>query len=1814
MARRVIATAEVQVAADVKQAEVGLNGLTESFRNIGQIAARAAERTEAAFMSATGNIRGGYQNILRESNKLLVAMESTDAKAASMAGTFREALAAIKRLSTEDGYEEKAVQALGVYKQIVATLGAVEAGLHDSARAAEIVLRNTQEIEGEIRAAEIRAEMLGEAFRDVGQDIDLAMAGGLEGIQNDIRDTIRRLDDMGGQFRDVGIIGADALDGIQEEMNAVDAETGQVVGALLRLERQLRSVEEVGDNALEELNADARKVAESLRAAELGVESLGAAFRDVGQAIDLAMAGGIEGIQNDILETIRRLQEMGGQFRDVGIIGESALSSIREELNSSNADLGRVAGALLRLESQLRKVEDVGDGALEELNEDARKLAESLRAAEVRAEVLRRTFRDVGQAIEVAMAGGLEGVQDDIRDTIRRLEDMGGEFREVARIGASALDEIQSEMNSVDVSAEQVVGSLIRLERQLRDVEKVGDNALDELNADARAAAASLNAMAVAGDRADRSIDSIGGVTRRVSGDVRGLIGLLGAAGLGYAAGSAARFGLEMTQQLEKSEAAFLGLTGSVEGAANMLQRMVIFARETPYNLASVTEAAAQLLAVGDGFGVTAQNVDKYLTTFGNAITITGGSEDQFIRIVRVLGQMSSTGKVLGQDMNQLAQNLPGYDVWQALADGAGTSVQELRRLQDLGQLDELLTGNEAVEILIAGMEGIPGAAGAMERRMNTLGGAIEKFKETAQLATSQGLEPFSETAQDMLSDPVILRSVEDLAEAFGGLLSNALEDIGPELDDLAAAGENFLTALGDWTPVLAQIVDSLGDFLNFISPIVSGLGKATEAVLGFGGGIGKLAVAAGAFAAGGPIGIGAGVLLGVSGAMDLFAGSSETAANMARLLAAAQDEVNVAMARGEEVVYSEAQQLAIDSANELREEYGELFNTLSAYGLTINDLYSGMEVLATGVGTLTPEFRTLQEVINNPDIDTKATDQFNEILEAYKDGTDVITEEAEKQADALVVAGVEEIGIREQQLDALQAFQEQEVANWQYIAEAREQAAADAAAANDEWAELDEDRLDQVREVLEGQVEAYQQWESEINDSTSGVALSLSDLADDTDNSVDEMIARLNENAWAVAIWKEDIVTAAAALSEQWGISDQDAQNFMGTLGEMGPAAAPAIAELVADHEAGGTKLKEFYDAVTADSASMASSLTDAYDEATGSVPTLAEEIADGTATIDDILAQLPEAMEAAGLDMEDAAELIDLSDEMGTVGDQAVDGLVNALDSGRRRVAAAAERLAAAAPAKVLREWQISSPSRVFMDIGEFAVQGLVRGIQNMSDQAYVTAVQTAKLMSGGIAWHFRNAKDPQREARRFAEDVANAIVDELIAEQEAVADAAEKLARAAADRLADAWDRVRDRFTNRDIKQAIIEAQAELAEAQAELRSAQALAGSEGAASLAAAEARVADARAALAAAEAADDAADRLADQTLKSFQRGTEDAVDALRKQQEAEKEAIQGRIDAANRNLDPVARAAAEAELAAAEERHEAEMTALERRREDEEEALSLRLDNENAIREAAIQAKEDELRAFEDALEDVVDSIRDAIENMPELRQDVLDAQWNVRDAFFDQFEQMLENVNSVDRNLLKSIGSQAGLTTTEVNNLINAALASASATKAADAANLGVDQLINLLGTGLYTIGANGALGIAAGLNSGQRAIADAMYWSVQSAINKTLANLEIRSPSRVTERMIGEPMAEGIAKGILSAESAVSSAMAGLVDSVVYGTKVPSASQLAARTNNETSTVGGFSGPLVTMPNAVIQDATDADLVAQRVVVALAATGIG
>jgi tape measure domain-containing protein len=311
--------------------------------------------------------------------------------------------------------------------------------------------------------------------------------------------------------------------------------------------------------------------------------------------------------------------------------------------------------------------------------------------------------------------------------------------------------------------------------------------------------------------------------------------GAVAAVGIGRLAGDILSFGRDVTVELDRAEAMFRGLTSGAGEAESLLRRMTEYAINTPFELPTLSNTAAQLLAVGDGFGVTTGNLESFLDILGNVTAATGGSDEQMQRLVRVLGQMSSSGKILGQDMNQLAQNLPGFDVWQTLADGTGKSVEQLRALQDAGKLDELLTGNEAVAILLEGMKGVPGAAGAMERRMNTLEGATSKFKESIGLALAEGLSPFFKVLRDVMGDPAIMGALQELIGVFAELASGIVEQLAPHMPLLIEAFTGVLEAVTPLLPLVGLLAQMFGLLVTAITPILEPLtqfiGWVTEMV-----------------------------------------------------------------------------------------------------------------------------------------------------------------------------------------------------------------------------------------------------------------------------------------------------------------------------------------------------------------------------------------------------------------------------------------------------------------------------------------------------------------------------------------------------------------------------------------------------------------------------------------------------------------------------------------------------------------------------------------------------------------------------------------------------------------------------------------------------------------------------------------------------------------------------------------------------------------------------------------------------------------------
>lgn len=308
----------------------------------------------------------------------------------------------------------------------------------------------------------------------------------------------------------------------------------------------------------------------------------------------------------------------------------------------------------------------------------------------------------------------------------------------------------------------------------------------------------------------------------------RGFGGAIMAAGAALGGGALLSFGINAAASLEMAEVGFAGLLGSGEAAEEMMGRLTDFAATTPLELPGLADMTKNLLAMGGTFGVTEGNVLDFVTTIGDVTSVLGGGQAQMDAVTRTLGQMGSLGRVSAGDMNQLANALPGFNVWQTLADGMGMSVAEVRALSEAGEL----ASEDAIPMLLAGMEEFPGAAGAMARSSQTLTGVLSTFKDTAQIALAEGLGPLVEGLKENLASDAILGPLQGAFASFGTLASEAFGAIapavGPLLESLGTVFDDIGRIIGSLAPIVEPIVGLLGMFATTLS---EGLGDAFEAL-----------------------------------------------------------------------------------------------------------------------------------------------------------------------------------------------------------------------------------------------------------------------------------------------------------------------------------------------------------------------------------------------------------------------------------------------------------------------------------------------------------------------------------------------------------------------------------------------------------------------------------------------------------------------------------------------------------------------------------------------------------------------------------------------------------------------------------------------------------------------------------------------------------------------------------------------------------------------------------------------------------------------
>jgi hypothetical protein len=309
-------------------------------------------------------------------------------------------------------------------------------------------------------------------------------------------------------------------------------------------------------------------------------------------------------------------------------------------------------------------------------------------------------------------------------------------------------------------------------------------------------------------------------------------LGTIGAQALTRATGLVKQFamqGIQAAKDYEQTvisiEGIFQGMGMSVEEATtktkDYLADLRDFAAKTPFELPQTLDAVKRLLSIG----YAAEEVkDTLLPAIGDIVSALGQPPQSISAVVYAFGQMKSAGRVMSQDLMQIGNALPGFNAKVALAEQLFSGdMAAMAKATESGALD----AETAIQAIIKAMQEFPGAAGAMARQSETLGGVISTFNDTVNNALIDGLMP----SMPLLSQALlgVMPAVEAMAEGFAQQLGPALIQGAELMQQIVPVASALIPPIFELVDIFTGMAEIIGMLAGPIVTLADGLGSLID-------------------------------------------------------------------------------------------------------------------------------------------------------------------------------------------------------------------------------------------------------------------------------------------------------------------------------------------------------------------------------------------------------------------------------------------------------------------------------------------------------------------------------------------------------------------------------------------------------------------------------------------------------------------------------------------------------------------------------------------------------------------------------------------------------------------------------------------------------------------------------------------------------------------------------------------------------------------------------------------------------------------------
>ena len=257
--------------------------------------------------------------------------------------------------------------------------------------------------------------------------------------------------------------------------------------------------------------------------------------------------------------------------------------------------------------------------------------------------------------------------------------------------------------------------------------------------------------------------------------------------------------GVSYNAQLEQYQTALTNMLGSASAAENALEQIKQDAARTPFDTAGLVKANELLISTG----VDADSSRKVILALGDAVSATGGGNEELSRMAQNLQQIKNAGKATAADIKQFAY--AGIDVYGILADYTGKSTAEVQKM------------TVTYDVLTAALEKASDEGGryynSMSTQSETLNGQMSTLTDNAtQLAglMTADLTDGIKMVVGNLNDMTVAATeayktdgwvglVKEIA-SLNPLISGVISEMSALGDGLSTIAQNAISVLDQWS------------------------------------------------------------------------------------------------------------------------------------------------------------------------------------------------------------------------------------------------------------------------------------------------------------------------------------------------------------------------------------------------------------------------------------------------------------------------------------------------------------------------------------------------------------------------------------------------------------------------------------------------------------------------------------------------------------------------------------------------------------------------------------------------------------------------------------------------------------------------------------------------------------------------------------------------------------------------------------------------------------------------------------------------------